>query len=611
MKLSKLTWLVTTGVFASTPALSAELINVTDDTVLSQVLDQPIGVYAPMGSSANPLGFKEVKRVTLPNGKVKVRYQQTYQGVPVLDTNVVATEKAGKRSDVYGTMAQGLTEDIMTVAPALNSQDALGAAKVHFTQSQTTLTSAPFENENTRLVVQLDENQKAQLVYIVDFFVAAEEPKRPFYMVDAETGEIISQWDGINHAAAGGTGPGGNEKTGQYLYGTDYDDFPVDKVDDVCTMETDNVKTVNLNHGTSGTNAFTYPCPDGTNYNDTKYTNGAYSPLNDAHYFGHVVFNMYKDWMNTAPLTFQLTMRVHYSKGYENAFWNGSSMTFGDGQSTFYPLVDINVSAHEVSHGFTEQNSGLVYRNMSGGINEAFSDIAGEAAEFYMHGDVDWIVGADIFKGSGGLRYFEQPSRDGKSIDHVDQYYSGMNVHYSSGVFNRAFYLLANKPNWDVRKGFEVFTVANQLYWTANSTFDEGGCGVVKAAKDLNYNEADVVAAFNTVGVNTSACSDDNSGSVLLPNEPKTGLSGSRGSSELFTFTVDSNRSVKVTMSGGTGDADLYVKAGSAPTTSDWDCRPFDYGNEESCTVNAKDDEIYHVMVRGYSNYSGVSLVRN
>ncbi len=60
---------------------------------------------------------------------------------------------------------------------------------------------------------------------------------------------------------------------------------------------------------------------------------------------------MYKEWMNTPPLTFQLTMRVHYDTDYENAFWNGTSMTFGDGKNTFYPLVDINVSAHEVSHG--------------------------------------------------------------------------------------------------------------------------------------------------------------------------------------------------------------------------------------------------------------------
>lgn len=78
-----------------------------------------------------------------------------------------------------------------------------------------------------------------------------------------------------------------------------------------------------------------------------------------------------------------------------------------------------------------------------------------------MRGNVDWIVGADIFKSSGGLRYFDQPSRDGRSIDHASQYYSGIDVHYSSGVFNRAFYLLANKSGWNVRKGFEVFAVAN------------------------------------------------------------------------------------------------------------------------------------------------------
>ncbi len=288
MKLSKLTWLIASSVLASTPALSAELINVTDDAMLSQVLDQPTGVYAPAGSSVNPLGFKEVKRVTLPNGKVKVRYQQTYQGVPIIDTAVVATEKKGQRSDVYGTMAQGVAADIMTVYPALDSQSALDAAKANFTQSQHTLTSASFENENTRLVVRLDTEQNAQLVYIVDFFVAGKDPTRPFYMIDADTGEILKQWDGINHASAVGTGPGGNEKTGQYLYGTDYDGLSIDKVGTTCTLENDKVKTVDLDNGTSGSTAFSYPCTDASNYNDHKFVNGAYSPLNDAHYFGNV-----------------------------------------------------------------------------------------------------------------------------------------------------------------------------------------------------------------------------------------------------------------------------------------------------------------------------------
>ncbi len=95
-------------------------------------------------------------------------------------------------------------------------------------------------------------------------------------------------------------------------------------------------------------------------------------------------------------------MRVHYGRGYENAFWDGRQMTFGDGKNYFYPLVSLDVVSHEVSHGFTEQNSGLIYANQSGGINESFSDIAGEAAEFYNSGKNDWLVGETIFKGDAG-----------------------------------------------------------------------------------------------------------------------------------------------------------------------------------------------------------------
>ena len=139
-----------------------------------------------------------------------------------------------------------------------------------------------------------------------------------------------------------------------------------------------NVNTVDLNHGTSGSLAFEYPytTENGNEcINKYKFINGAFSPLNDAHYFGSVVFKMYKDWIGQAPLSFPLTMRVHYSNNYENAFWNGSSMTFGDGDLTFFPFVSLDISGHEVSHGSTEQNSNLIYSGQSGGINEAFSDI--------------------------------------------------------------------------------------------------------------------------------------------------------------------------------------------------------------------------------------------
>lgn len=300
--------------------------------------------------------------------------------------------------------------------------------------------------------------------------------------MDANTGEIIKQWEGLTHALVG-TGPGGNEKTGQYEYGTDFGYLDVSQSGNTCTMNNANVKTVNLNGSTSGSSAYSYNCPRNT----VKQINGAYAPLNDAHYFGGVVFDLYNDWYGTAPLSFQLTMRVHYSSNYENAFWDGSAMTFGDGANTFYPLVSLDVSAHEVSHGFTEQNSGLVYSNQSGGINEAFSDMAGEAAEFFMQGSNDWLVGAQIFKGQGSLRYFQDPTQDGNSIGHASNYYNGIDVHHSSGVFNRAFYLLANTTGWDTKKAFEVMVRANQLYWTANTTFDEAACGVKNAATDASY----------------------------------------------------------------------------------------------------------------------------
>ncbi|KJR39930.1 hemagglutinin [Vibrio navarrensis] len=594
-------WLIAAGVICSLPVTAAEMVPVSDSNILEQALSLQAQSVAPVEN-----GFQAVKSVQLPNGQVRVRYQQTYQGIPVFDTAVVATETQSGLSNVYGTMAQGIAGDVASVKPAIDLKQAINIAlQRHQTIS---FNGQPFkvENENGQLMVRLDENNKAQVVYLVNFFVAEEEPSRPFMFIDANSGEVLQSWDGLNHATAHGTGPGGNSKTGRYEYGTNYPGFVINKVGTTCTMDNSVVKTVDLKNRTSGSTAYSYSCPGESNYNDYKAVNGAYSPLNDAHYFGKVVYDMYQDWMNTAPLTFKLTMRVHYSSSYENAFWDGSAMTFGDGASTFYPLVDINVSAHEVSHGFTEQNSGLIYSGMSGGMNEAFSDIAGEAAEFYMKGSVDWLVGADIFKSSGGLRYFEQPSRDGRSIDHASQYYNGLDVHHSSGVYNRAFYLLANKSGWNVRKGFEVFTLANQLYWTASSTFDAGACGVAKAAGDMGYSVNDVVDAFNQVGVNAN-CVPNNS-RVLVNGTPVNNLSGASGSLEFYTFTVDSAASAVVSISGGSGDADLYLKAGSKPTTGSWDCRPYRNGNSESCSVNAQPGTTYHVMLRGYSSYNGVTL---
>ncbi len=425
------------------------------------------------------------------------RYQQTFRGLPVFGEHIVVSEDAaGNVRTLFGQKLDGLAAQIPAGRPRLAASRALSIAKgaglgnrVGFMRTR---------DEQAPLMIHVDDAGRARKAYVVTYFADSARggsPMRPTVIVDAETGRVLKQWNNLQTALVG-TGPGGNAKIGQYEYGTNYGYMDVAQSGTTCTMNNANVKTVNLNHGTSGTTPFSYTCPRNT----VKVINGAYSPLNDAHYFGGVVYNMYQAYLGQAPLTFQLTMRVHYSTNYENAFWDGSSMTFGDGATTFYPLVSLDVSSHEVSHGYTSQNSNLTYSGQSGGINEAYSDIAGEAAEYYMRGSNDFKVGYDIFKGSGALRYMYNPPLDGRSIDNTANYTNGLDVHYSSGVYNKAFYLLATKPGWNTRNAFQVFARANDLYWTASTNFNQGVCGVQTAASDYGYSVADVTAAFSAVG---------------------------------------------------------------------------------------------------------------
>ncbi|MNJ22238.1 M4 family metallopeptidase [Aeromonas sp. A-8] len=569
-------------------AMAAEQVEVNQVSDLTGA----VSGAARIGALATGDGeFRQVRTVTLPNGQQRVRYEQTWQGIPVWGQVLVADQALGGQvNQVSGTMLRKIDTDLTGPTATLSPADAALKARA----------GAKGSNERVKLFVMQDETGQARLVYLVSWLATSEQPSRPFVMIDAQSGNELKRWEGINHQDA--TGPGGNLKTGKYFYGADFGPL---KVDDSCRMSSSNVDTINLNHATSGGAVHQFSCPE----NRVKEINGAYSPLNDAHYFGNVVFDMYRNWYNTAPLSFKLKMRVHYGRNYENAFWDGSQMTFGDGATTFYPLVSLDVAAHEVSHGFTEQNSGLVYSGQSGGINEAFSDMAGEAAENYMKGSNDWLVGAQIFKGNGSLRYFEDPTRDGSSIGHASDYYDGIDVHHSSGVYNRAFYLLANTGGWNTRKAFEVFVLANRLYWGANTSFDQGACGVTRAATDLGYSLTDVATAFTAVGVNASCGATPQPDKVLQNGVAVTNLTAAKGGKLNYTVEVPTGKSqLVIASSGGSGDADLYVKFGSEPTSNSYDCRPYKSGNAETCTLNAPKAGTWHVQLSGFGAFSGVSL---
>lgn len=205
------------------------------------------------------------------------------------------------------------------------------------------------------------------------------------------------------------------------------------------------------------------------------------------------------------------------------------------------------------------------------------------------------------------------PTQDGKSIGHIDDYYDGLDVHYSSGVFNKAFYTLATTEGWDTRKAFEVFVIANQLYWTPNSLMYEGACGVRNAATDKGYSTADVDAAFAAVGITPCEVPPPPpppEAEVLQNGVAVTDISGASGSKQYWTLDVPAGASNLVfNLSGGSGDADLYVKFGANPTSTDYDCRPYAAGNNENCAISNVQQGTYWVMLNGYSSYSGTTLV--
>ncbi len=96
---------------------------------------------------------------------------------------------------------------------------------------------------------------------------------------------------------------------------------------------------------------------------------------------------------------------------------------------------------------------------------------------------------------------------------------------------------------------------------------------------------------------------------VLTNGVPKTGLSGATGSSQTFTLAVPAGATgLKFVTSGGTGDADLYVKWGSAPTTSSYDCRSIGSSNSETCSITTAKTGTYYVLIKGYRAFSGLSL---
>lgn len=515
------------------------------------------------------------------------RYDQYFRGLPVWGSQLIFHISNKKSASlVNGRLTTEIEKDIDAIKPTLAEGEVLKIAANKYSH---------FSLPQTKLIIYVDSRApaaKAKLAYTVTFFVQGKNSiEKPFYIIDANSGEIYQQWNDLRtvagdlpgedsaNTASGqsktsavtqipqansqlkgskiGIGFGGNTKwheeypNGPYKfqYGKSIpglmslSNFEVTAVGRRCFMKSADFEVASLysfdpkflespvlyapinQESNYPTRNFT--CPLGLDKED----NGGLALDNDVMFGVTTTINMYRDvygfdkpfWkVGETPITIRAYSHV---RDYDNAFainggeeiekgelhkWH-SQIWIGSGYKTFYPLSDLETIAHELSHVFTDAHSELIYESQSGGINEAFSDMAGAAAIDYVKKQYtwypfDWTIGKMTTKVTGyfqgkPLRYFYNPPLDGRSIGNAHDYYEGLDVHLSSGVFNKAFYLLSISPGWSIEKAFTVFANANAIYWIPSSTFNEASCGVIQSAQDLGMPTADVVSAFAGVGV--------------------------------------------------------------------------------------------------------------
>lgn len=540
----------------------------------------------PGFNNANKSSIQERSRATDFNNTLHVRAQQTYAGFPVWNSHIalhvnhanqsvagianVVSSANQQNTTMNGQVYQELDKDLQTAPGYLFTKpyaDKFLQKAINFYQKEI---SSPFsaDQHQQELMVYIDKTNKAHWAYFVKLHGNDKDglPTMPTYIMDAQSGTVFEHWNDVRHlmglSNVKGGGYGGNKRTGKFIYdgNTAFGHLPAldmqrDNRTNTCYLSNKgayvyNFKTRELVHFNC---IKTDPKHNNIYWNETfDMVNGGFSPSNDALYSAKVVNDLYETWYKIPVLTekeaaMPIVMIMHTTSkvpgGFpEQAIWDPMNkvMFFGDGANYFYPLTTIDVGAHEISHGFTSQHSDLHINDVeAGGLDEAFSDMASQAAEYFVQGKTDWKIGGLIGKSPHYLfRYVDLPSRmcqetNGKpgeacGFDNMEQYHdylkrhendqivnfetgfykdnSQPDVHDTAGIFDRAFYLLATSKNWDVRKAFDVMVQANRYYWVANTTFEQAACGVLKATADYKYDSETVRHAFWEIGIDTNHC---------------------------------------------------------------------------------------------------------
>ena len=514
--------------------------------------ENAIKEFSKLYSLSDSNSFVSKKATSDEAGYIHQRFQQFYNGIKVEFGTVITHMKDGNIVSVNGELynAEGLNLNAsLSKLEAFNKALLFVNAQTYLWEDAISSEAMNYSKPSGELVVfPIINSGEVRLAYKFDIY--AKLPiSRDEIFVDASTGEVLYKNPIIKHATHLVSDYEVEQNAKKFekialnkknaLFTPFIAGSAATRYSGTRTIETTQTSPTSftLNEATRGTGngVVTYNCQKTNTYPTTNFvdndnnwiehnnTNKDNAAL-DAHWGAERTYDFWKDIFNRNSYDdagAKIRSYVHYDDvpggaGYQNAFWNGSVMTYGDG-STWNVLTALDICGHEIGHAVCSNTANLAYQNQSGAMNEGFSDIWGVCIEQYgrtgtLNSPVDtanpgtsavWKIGEDVT--TGGLRSVSYPRSKGNPDTFKGTSYTttaddgtctpgqgndNCGVHNNSGVLNHWFYIVTagkagtnnapasfggpfayNVTGIGMAKASQIAYYAERDYLTSNATF--------------------------------------------------------------------------------------------------------------------------------------------
>jgi len=586
----------------------SDKVNVNNNDIVNY-LEQNKELFGLTNTTEN---FKISKVEKDELGYTKVKINQLIKGEQVKGKElVVHVDKDGIISNITGNIENKIKDTKVLGNTKITEKEAVKLAEKELKFKE--LRTAP---KVEKQVIIKDDT--AYEVYNVNIQYNEPEIGNWNIYVEANSGKIIDKEDNIRYdGASTGSGvavDGTTKPLNLYLSSGTYQ-----------MKDTTKPMSGQINTYTAG-NKQVEPGTLVTNTSSTFNTTVLKASVS-AHYYAGVVYDFYKNLFNRNSIDnngMSIISTTHYGSAYNNAFWDGTQMVYGDGDGSQFTYLsgDLDVVAHELTHGVTSYTANLNYSNQSGALNESMSDVLGVLVNTYDKYNVkgggtwtfnssDWVVGDAVYTpGTPGdaLRSLANPtlySQPDNMSKYVNTTSDNGGVHTNSGIPNKAAFLVAQSIGCE--KTARIYYRALTNYMTANTDFLGARNAVAQAAADLygaSGTEVTAVSnAFNTVGVVSVSDSYEPNNTLSQAYAVTSGTTYSSyisSSSDIDYYKLSTSNGRKITISLTTlpKDYDLYLydSSGNLLASSENGST-----TAESISFTAYYTGTYYILVEGYS----------